>query len=218
MHSGSRIEFHHVFPRARVQGTYAKEEWNSLANLAFVTGQTNKMISSRLPAEYMAGVAPERLAEQWIPSDPDLRSLDRFPDFLAARRSLLANVLNELLGLPAYDGRAIRQDADEMPADETLIAEDTSAPALVKADVQTLRTEQGVELHAVYEGRRTTAYYDPPSRTVTIPSGPGRGVYESPSGAAVATVQALNPHVNPNRNGWSFWTVTATGALLQSIR
>ncbi|WP_327712488.1 hypothetical protein OG912_33095 [Streptomyces sp. NBC_00464] len=176
------------------------------------------MISSRLPAEYMAGIAPERLAEQWIPSDQELRALDRFPDFLAARRSLLANVLNELLGLPAYDGRAVRQDADEMPADETVIAEDTSAPALVKADVQALRTEQGIELHAVYEGRRTTAYYDPPSHTVTIPSGPGRGVYESPSGAAVAMVRALNPHVNPNRNGWSFWTVTTTGALLQSIR
>ncbi|MFE7535297.1 DUF262 domain-containing protein [Streptomyces rhizosphaericola] len=218
MNSSSRIEFHHVFPRARVQGTYAKEEWNSLANLAFVTGQTNKMISSRLPAEYMAGIAPERLAEQWIPGDPELRSLGRFPDFLAVRRSLLANVLNKLLGLPAYDGRAIHQDADEMPADETVIAEDTSAPALVKADVQALRTEQGVELHAVYEGRRITAYYDPPSRTVTIPSGPGRGVYESPSGAAVAMVRALNPQVNPNRNGWSFWTVTTTGALLQSIR
>jgi hypothetical protein len=61
-------------------------------------------------------------------------------------------------------------------------------------------------------------YYDPSSRTVTIPSGPGRGEYETPSGAAVAVVHALNPHVNPNRNGWSFWTVTATGQLLQSIR
>ncbi|WYB32975.1 hypothetical protein V6574_31085 [Streptomyces sp. SM1P] len=107
MNSGAKIEFHHVFPRARVQGTYAKEEWNSLANLAFVTGQTNKMISSGLPVDYMAGIAPERLAEQWIPGDPELRSLDRFPDFLAARRSLLANVLNELLGLPSYDAQVI---------------------------------------------------------------------------------------------------------------
>ncbi len=110
MTSGAKIEFHHVFPRAQVQGTYAKEEWNSLANLAFVTGQTNKMISSRLPVAYMAGIAPERLAEQWIPGDPELRSLDRFPDFLAARRSLLANVLNELLGLPRYDARATHRD------------------------------------------------------------------------------------------------------------
>ncbi len=96
--------------------------------------------------------------------------------------------------------------------------EDPTAPTLVGAKVQELRTEQGVEIHAVYEGRRIQAHYDPSSRTVTIPSGPGRGQYETPSGAAVAVVHALNPQVNPSRNGWSFWTVTATGQLLQSIR
>ncbi|MFJ3982213.1 GmrSD restriction endonuclease domain-containing protein [Streptomyces fungicidicus] len=218
MNSGAKIEFHHVFPRARVQGTYAKEEWNSLANLAFVTGQTNKMISSGLPVDYMAGIAPERLAEQWMPGDPELRSLDRFPDFLAARRSLLANVLNELLGLPRYDAQVIPRDTDELPADEQLIVEGPTAPTLVGAEVQELRTKRGVEIHAVYEGRRVDAYYDPLSRVVRIPSGPGRGEYETPSGAAVAVVHALNPHVNPNRNGWNFWTVTATGRLLQSIR
>ncbi|MFE5191982.1 DUF262 domain-containing protein [Streptomyces sp. NPDC056628] len=218
MNSGAKIEFHHVFPRARVQGTYAKEEWNSLANLAFVTGQTNKMISSGLPVDYMAGIAPERLAEQWIPGDPELRSLDRFPDFLAARRSLLANVLNELLGLPRYHAQVIPRDTDELPADEQLIVEGPTAPTLVGAEVQELRTKRGVEIHAVYEGQRVDAYYDPLSRVVRIPSDPGRGEYETPSGAAVAVVHALNPHVNPNRNGWNFWTVTATGRLLQSIR
>ncbi|MEU5361901.1 DUF262 domain-containing protein [Streptomyces sp. NPDC005925] len=218
MNSSAKIEFHHVFPRARVQAAYAKEEWNSLANLAFITGQTNKMISSRLPAEYMTEIAPERLSEQWIPDDPELRSMDRFPDFLAARRRRLANVLNELLGLPAYAEQAAHRETDEPAADEELIVEDPAAPTLVGAEVRELRTEHGVEIHAVYEGRRADAYYDPSSRTVTIPSGPGRGAYDSPSGAAVALVQALNPHVNPNRNGWSFWTVTATGKLLQSIR
>lgn len=221
MNSGAKIEFHHVFPRARVQATYAKEEWNSLANLAFVTGQTNKMISSRLPDEYMTGIAQERLTEQWIPEDAELRSLDRFPDFLAARRAVLADVLNGLLGLPAYavqTRQSSPREADELPADEELIVEDPAAPTLVGAAVQELRTAHGVEVHVVYEGQRTDAFYDPSSRTVTITSGPGRGVYETPSGAAVAVVQAAKPHINPNRNGWSFWTVTATGNLLQSIR
>ncbi|MFB7244716.1 DUF262 domain-containing protein [Streptomyces populi] len=218
MTSGAKIEFHHVFPRARVQTAYAKEEWNSLANLAFVTGQTNKMISSKLPAEYTVGIAPERLAEQWIPDDPDLRSFDRFPDFLAARRRLLAAVLNEMLGLSAGAGQTADRDVDELPADEEVIAEDTTAPTLVGAEVQELRTENGVEVHAVYDGRHVAGYYDPSSRGVTIPSGPGQGAYESPSGAAVAVVMALNPHVRPQRNGWSFWYVTATGKLLQSIR
>lgn len=160
------------------------------------------MISSRLPAEYMAGIAPERLAEQWIPSDQELRALDRFPDFLAARRSLLANVLNELLGLPAYDGRAVRQDADEMPADETVIAEDTSAPALVKADVQALRTEQGIELHAVYEGllhhrllRSAVPHRDDPlrpgPRCVRIPQRGGSGHGSGPQPARQSEPQRV---------------------------
>ncbi|MEU1007683.1 hypothetical protein [Streptomyces sp. NPDC005890] len=117
-----------------------------------------------------------------------------------------------------YDGQAAPEDIDELPVDEAVIAEDPAAPTLVTAEVQNLRTEHGVEIHAVYESHRATALYDPVSRTVTIPSGPGRGQYDTPSGAAVAVVRALNPQVNPNRNGWSFWTVTATGALLQSIR
>lgn len=99
-----------------------------------------------------------------------------------------------------------------------MIAEDGAAPPLGGAKIEELRTERGIEVHAIYEGRRTLAFCDPSSRIVTIHSGPGRGEYESPSGAAVAVVRALNPHVNPNRNGWMFWTITATGNLLQSIR
>jgi hypothetical protein len=201
MNSGAEIEFHHVFPRARVQGTYAKEEWNSLANLAFVTGQTNKMISSRLPVDYMAGIAPERLAEQWIPGDPELRSLDRFPDFLAARRSLLANVLNELLGLPRYDAQATHRDTDELPADEQLIVEGPTAPTLVGAAVQELRTKHGVEIHVTYEGQRVDAYYDPaslvPRREDPLRSG-SRRVRDSQRGGG-----RLGPRPEPVRQSES---------------
>ncbi|MFF9115015.1 DUF262 domain-containing protein [Streptomyces massasporeus] len=142
LNTGATIEYHHVFPRARVQGTYAKEEWNSLANLAFITGQTNKMISSRLPDQYMTEIATERLTEQWIPEEPELWSLDRFPDFLAARRRLLANVLNESLGLPRYDGQTAPQDADELPADDELIVEDPGAPTLAVAEGEPRHREQ----------------------------------------------------------------------------
>lgn len=218
MSSGAKIEFHHVFPRAQVQSVYAKEEWNSLANLAFVTGQTNKMIGSKLPFEYMGGIAPDRLAEQWIPCDPDLRSLDRFPEFLAARRRLLVDVLNELLGLPVPDEQVPRRDADEPPADDELIAEESTAPVLRPADVSAGTGGQGMAIHAVYSGRHVDGLYDLSSGAVTIPSGPGQGTYDDPGGAAVAVVRALDPQVVLYRKGWSFWTVTATGEELRSIR
>ena len=77
----------------------------------------------------------------------------------------------------------------------------------------------GVPIYAKYEGRRVEASFDPDSEGVTITSGDLAGTHcKSPSRAAIEVVRSLNPSVNPNRNGWSFWTVSATGELLQSIR
>lgn len=77
----------------------------------------------------------------------------------------------------------------------------------------------GVEVHALYDGRRLTGVYETSTRSLTVTSSPLEGItYKSPSGAAIAVVQSLNPSVNPNRNGWTFWTVSATGATLQSVR
>jgi hypothetical protein len=42
MTSAAKIEYHHIFPKALVQHRYEKEQWNSLANLAFVSAATNR--------------------------------------------------------------------------------------------------------------------------------------------------------------------------------
>jgi hypothetical protein len=117
--SSSSIEYHHVFPKAQVQSAYPKEEWNSIANLAFISAETNKFISSKAPNDYMSGIAPDRLSEQWIPADPGLRSTDNLPQFLDARRQLLVEVLNEMLGLPPYRPGSFRQEQDEVQEDES---------------------------------------------------------------------------------------------------
>lgn len=76
-----------------------------------------------------------------------------------------------------------------------------------------------VAVHTVYEGHRTAATYDPTTHRVTITDGPLAGrSFKSPSGAAIAVVAHYRPSVNPNRNGWSFWTVTSSGELLQTLR
>lgn len=76
-----------------------------------------------------------------------------------------------------------------------------------------------IPVYAVYEGCRVDGVYDPKAKTLTVTSSPCDGQsFKSPSGAAIAVVQVLNPSVNPNRNGWSFWTVVETGRTLQSIR
>ena len=94
-----------------------------------------------------------------------------------------------------------------------------SRPAAVGALSQGVAPAAGVAVHAVYDGQRTAAVYDQATHRVTISDGPLAGTsYKSPSGAAIAVVTNCRPDVNPNRNGWSFWTVTTTGRLLQTLR
>lgn len=79
--------------------------------------------------------------------------------------------------------------------------------------------DNSVAVHAVYRGMRVEGMYSPASSALTITKGPEADrKFRTPSAAAIAVVSALNPSVNPNRNGWSFWTITSTGKRLQAIR
>lgn len=105
-----------------------------------MTQDTNLAIGKRRPEDYFGAVEarnPGALASQWIPADPELWRIDRYPDFLAARRELLAEAANTLLdqlrwgGAPG-DGRPLErltmveeaEDSDSRVAQVTaLIAE-----------------------------------------------------------------------------------------------
>src|SRR5690606_33124168 len=97
----SRLEVHHIFPRSRLyKAGIGRKEVNSLANFCFQTKETNIDISDRLPEEYFPEVEakhPGALASQWIPMDPRLWEIENYPQFLAARRELLAQETNRHL-------------------------------------------------------------------------------------------------------------------------
>ena len=100
----SRLQMHHIFPKSRLYEykvkTFARPEVNALGNFCFLTQDTNLEISNRLPEEYFPEVEskhPGALASQWIPSDPQLWKIDRYLDFLAARRRLLAAETNRCM-------------------------------------------------------------------------------------------------------------------------
>ncbi|MDP7724181.1 hypothetical protein [Mycobacterium sp. TY814] len=85
---------HHIFPKAllRKHGL-DRNEINAIANFCFLTQDTNIKIGMRAPAEYLPEVEakhPGILESQWIPTDPELWRVERYADFLAARRELLA--------------------------------------------------------------------------------------------------------------------------------
>jgi hypothetical protein len=105
-HTGRRhkIQFHHIFPKARIKALYDRREVNEIANLAFIGGGSNQKISAKHPQKYLADVVAERgesaLEAQCVPADPALHNIDRYRDFLAERRQRLVARLNEFIGSP----------------------------------------------------------------------------------------------------------------------
>ncbi len=95
------LEVHHLFPKALLQQAgHARPARNALANFAFLTFDSNRMLGNRSPNEYFEESElrhPGALASQWIPADPELWRVERYEDFLAARRELLAEAANDLL-------------------------------------------------------------------------------------------------------------------------
>lgn len=94
----ARLEVHHIFPKSRLYAAdYARPEVNAVANFCFLTKETNLVIGSRFPEEYFAEVEtnhPGALASQWIPMEPALWRIERYRDFLEARKALLAGEAN----------------------------------------------------------------------------------------------------------------------------
>lgn len=99
--AGQSLEYHHIFPKAVLSARYDLRAQsrivNQVANLAFLSQRANAKIAASAPADYLPQIDPARLSAQNVPDDATLWEPGRFEDFVSARRSLLANAINELL-------------------------------------------------------------------------------------------------------------------------
>lgn len=95
------IEYHHIFPKAVLKGTYEKSEINEIANMAFVSGATNRKLGSapaeRTLAEVQQDQGDRALIDHCVPLDPVLWKTESYRDFLAYRRAELAKTINEFI-------------------------------------------------------------------------------------------------------------------------
>jgi len=101
------IDRHHIFPKAfLLKNGYSElidqdvRKINEIANLAFITGATNKKISDREPEIYFPEVNqryPGALTSQFITQDQSLWKVEKFEQFLEERRKLIAKELNSFL-------------------------------------------------------------------------------------------------------------------------
>jgi hypothetical protein len=103
-HSGvqHKLQFHHIFPKALLKGSYTGREADDIANLCFIAGKTNRQISDKAPNQYFPPMVeksgPAAFEAQCIPRDLEILGLDAYKRFLHQRRELVAKRLNEFLG------------------------------------------------------------------------------------------------------------------------
>lgn len=100
-----KLQFHHIFPKALLKNHYTTREADDIANLAFISGKTNRQILAKPPKAYfpqhIEKAGQEAFDSQCIPTDPNLLELADYKSFLSERRRLISKRLNEYLGCAA---------------------------------------------------------------------------------------------------------------------
>lgn len=103
-HAGSKhaLQFHHLFPQALLKRAETdSQRINDICNLSFFSGHTNRKIRDKEPSIYLPEIVKrlgdDALISQCIPTDRQLWVVERYDDFLTARRELVADRLNAFL-------------------------------------------------------------------------------------------------------------------------
>lgn len=101
------IQSHHVFPQAVLyrngydsENHLDKQRVNEIANRAFITRDANFDFSDKNPMDYLKEVMvryPDALNQQMIPTETSLWEVEKYEDFLTARRKMLADAINGFL-------------------------------------------------------------------------------------------------------------------------
>lgn len=101
------IHSHHIFPSSRLyeldydpDNHLHRKIVNEIGNRAFITAETNQGISNTIPEEYLVDIEsnfPGALEKQFIPLNPEVWKIDRYPEFLSERREIIARRINEFM-------------------------------------------------------------------------------------------------------------------------
>lgn len=96
------IQWHHIFPKSLLkEREFEKGEINEIANMAFISGQTNRRLSNKEPVVYFDEIiqrqGEDTLRTQAIPADRNLYRLENYREFLKVRREMLSRAMNELM-------------------------------------------------------------------------------------------------------------------------
>ncbi len=99
----NKLQRHHIFPKAFLYKKYNgnnsvhKAMINEIANIAFITQESNMEILAQDPKEYLPKIDAKQLRKQFVPTDEKLYELDAYEYFLETRRYLLCSGINRFL-------------------------------------------------------------------------------------------------------------------------
>lgn len=157
-----RLEVHHIFPKSKLYAHgYSQNDVNAVANFMFLTQETNLKVSARDPQEYFATMEaqnPGVLASQWIPSDTALWTYERYPEFLAERRRLLAEASNQFLD--SLNDGSVPEPA-QIPDAVEPVERAVSLPNEADEQTQLLAINEWVNRHGLPEGEFYVELPDP---------------------------------------------------------
>ena len=121
------LQVHHIFPKAQLyKAGFGRDQVNAVANYCFLTQDANLEVLDRDPAEYFPafeGRFPQVLASQWVAMDRSTWRIEAYPQFLAARRQLLADAVNDLLG-ELWRGQGQGQETVDLDRTPTAVVPD----------------------------------------------------------------------------------------------
>jgi hypothetical protein len=92
----ANVDRHHILPRAQFPDQL-RARADSIANIAFITGEANKSIGAASPDVYLSRLKPEVLQSQCIPAERSLWKIEYSEEFWRARRESLAEAFNGYL-------------------------------------------------------------------------------------------------------------------------
>ena len=107
----NKLQRHHIFPKSFLYQKYNgsnsihKAMINEIANIAFITQESNMEILARDPNEYLPTIDATQLRKQFVPTEEKLYSLETYEQFLEARRELLCKGINTFLDSYYSDGK-----------------------------------------------------------------------------------------------------------------
>ena len=163
---GSKLQVHHIFPKAVLyEAKKDRSQVNALGNFCFLTAHCNQRIGAaspapRDPSEFVSANwdigsdgyfywvrdnHPGVLESQWIPMDEELWKVENYPDFLAARRKLLAEAANKYL----QDLNPGHAEIVGLPKSSSQVTEPANSPPHIAS------TDEENELRAIQEWVKT---------------------------------------------------------------